>query len=287
LAGVPHIVHTVHGPTFAETLHPVKKAAYRGLERICGSVTDYFVFVGEELKQEYKRSRVCTEKNAVVIRSGRPKSDYDIADALTSEQIATLRNSFCDDRNVFLLGYVARLVPSKNQAAAIRMLALVRAGGVNAYLVLIGEAHLAEEKNYAFDLRRMCRELGVEPYVHFTGYRPDVLLCMKAMNVLILTSRYEGLPNVAIEAGIVFRPMVSFDVSGVHEVVEDGVTGYIVGQGDIEGMAHRVAGLALDKKKAEAMGVKARKKIEGLYDLDVMVGEKLTLYENIIHNIIQ
>jgi glycosyltransferase involved in cell wall biosynthesis len=101
------------------------------------------------------------------------------------------------------------------------------------------------------------------------------------MDVIILTSRYEGLPNVAVEAGIVSRPMVAFDVSGVKEVIDEGLTGYVLRQGDLEGMADKVNYLAQHQDEAEAMGNRARKTIEGLYDLDVMIREKLNFYETI------
>jgi len=281
LAMVPYVVHTVHGPTFASNLHLTKRTFYRSLERFCSHFTDYFVFVGEELRSEYVRCGVGTEDSSVVIRTGRPTSDFDNMDKVAPEEISRLRVELGGTESAFLIGCIGRLVPSKAQDKAIKVLSLVREKGVDAHLILVGTGLLGEEKEYESELRKLASHLGLSDYVHFAGFRTDVLICMKAMDVLVMTSKYEGLPNIAVEAGIVRRPLVAFDVCGIHEVIRDSVTGYILEQDDIAGMADRLSILAKNSD-AVSLGEKARGRVKALYNIDRTVMEKMEFYEKIL-----
>ena len=282
LAKIPIIIHTVHGPTFPSGIHPIKRYVYRFLERFCSKFTHKFVFVGEEIRDEYVRNKICPTEKTVVIRSGRPQSDFSAADKITQDEIKSVRKSFSDEQGVFLIGYVARLVPSKAQDVAIRILKEIREKGVDGHLVLIGEGHLPEEKKYETLLKRLIIELNLSKYVHFTGYQYNVFLYMKVMDVLILPSRYEGLPNIAIEAGIVGKPMVSYDVCGIHEVIRNNITGYIVKQGDYQNMAEKLIFLAQNSEIARAMGKSAQFEIRELYNMDKMLKDKLKFYESFL-----
>lgn len=281
LSGAPLIVHTVHGPSFPEGIHPLKRQLYQLLERLCGRFTDAFVFVGEELREEYLSERICQRKDTLVIRTGRPQCDFQRADCITEEECRQVRAQWIENGKGFLIGYVARLVPSKNQDVAIRVLKMVRDYGVDAHLVLIGEAHLHEEKKYKSSLQQLTGELQLDDYVHYTGYQINVFPYIKAMDALILPSKYEGLPNVAVEAAIVGRPLVAFDVCGIHEVVQDCTSGYIVKQGAVDEMADRLIYLSQHPDLAHQLGEKAQQHIRDLFNSQRMVAEKICFYRQL------
>ena len=279
-AKVPHIVTTVHGPTFSENINSVKRLIYRFLERICGKFTDWFIFVGRELRDEYIKNRICPIRKTKIIQSGRPESDFALADKFSREEIELVRKKFSTDKKGFLIGYIGRLVPSKAQDMAIQALKIVRDQGIDGYLVLIGEGHLPEEKRYEDLLRRLTEKLNIGRYVYFLGYQNDVLFYMKAMDVLVLTSKYEGLPNIAVEAGIVGKPLVAFKVCGISEIIQNDETGYIVEQGNIKAMAERLIFLAKNPMVSEEMGHKANLQVRNLYTMERMIEEEVRFYES-------
>jgi glycosyltransferase involved in cell wall biosynthesis len=205
-----------------------------------------------------------------------------LADKFSQEEIQLVRKKFSNNKNGFLIGYTGRLVPSKAQDMAIQALKIVRDQGVDGFLVFIGEGYLTEEKRYEALLRRLTEKLNIGRYVYFLGYQNDVLSYMKAMNVLVLTSKYEGLPNIAVEAGIVGRPLVAFKVCGISEVIENEETGYIVEQGNVKAMAERLIFLAKNPTVTEDMGHKANLKVRNLYTMERMIEEKLRFYESIL-----
>lgn len=95
--------------------------------------------------------------------------------------------------------------------------------------------------------------------VELLGERDDVPELLAAADVLLLTSRPpEGMPGVLIEAGLAGIPAVSTDVPGAGEVIEDGVTGFIVGVDDSRGMADALERLIADRDVRLSMGDSAR-----------------------------
>lgn len=97
--------------------------------------------------------------------------------------------------------------------------------------------------------------------VELVGAVADVKPHLLWADVLVLTSVTEGLPGVILEAAAHGLPVVSFDVGGVPEAVEDGITGFVVPRGDIEGVADRLDILANDPDLRREMGAAGREKM--------------------------
>jgi len=282
MSGVPYIIHTVHGPVFSKNIPFVKRYTYRFLERLCGKFTDYCIFVGQELRNQYIESKVFPVEKTAVIKSECSQFNFTLTDKITQEEIRFIRNKFSYNQDNYLIGYVARLVPSKAQDVAVNILKKLRDKGVNGHLVFIGEAHLREEKRYENILRKLVKKLNLNEYVHFVGYQPNVFHYMKAMDVLISTSKYEGLPNVAVEAGIVKKPLVTFEVCGVAEIIRNNQTGYIIKQGDTENMTEKLIYLARHPEVAKNMGERAYLEVSRLYRNEAMIEKQLLIYESIL-----
>ena len=281
LCGVPLILHTVHGPTFPKSIGRGPALIYRSMEKLAALFTDKFVFVGEELKQEFIDAGAAVEDRSVIILTGRPDAELAAAEARPPSERAAYRAEWDTPSDAFALACVGRLVPSKDQKRAIDALVMLRERGVNAVLWLIGEAHVPKEQAYRIELIEHAKKLGVEEHVRFTGYQADVLGCMAAAEVVIMTSKYEGLPNVAVEAGIAARPFVALRVSGLAETIIEGGTGHVVDQDDVAGLVDRLEALARDPEAVQRMGEAARAHIRGSRSAEVMVATKLKLYEEL------
>lgn len=281
-ADVPMIVHTVHGPTFPPTLPPHKRLVYRWAEWMTGKVTGTFVFVGEELRQDYIRSGVCSAENSTTIRTGRTDRELETIANLTAEEKAGLRSSLMPSRpHRFMVACVGRIVPSKAQDHAIRVIHALRNRGIDAGLVIVGEGLLKEEKSCEQRLKQLVSALALEKHVEFTGHRADCLQIMSAVDAILHTSRYEGLPNVLVEAALTAKPVVTYAVSGAREVIRDGRTGFIVPQGSIAGAVEKLFLLAADPKMAAAMGRMAFASICAEYRESVMIRKELALYRQL------
>lgn len=117
------------------------------------------------------------------------------------------------------LGYVGRLAPRKGVDVAIRALALLRAGGREVTLDLVGAVFPGYEW-YESELRDLVAELGLTPAVTFHGFRPDAAAYLPCFDAVLVPSRLpESFGNVAVEAALAARPVVVTDLGGLPEAV--------------------------------------------------------------------
>ncbi len=282
LARVPVRLHTVHGPTFPPVLPKGKQLAFKSMEKICSRLTDHFIFVGEELRQDYINAGICRNGRTSVIRTGRPQEEFAEVDAIPAEQLAAIRRSITTSSGDFLISVVSRLAPMKKVEEAIKILHLLRQRGIQAHMAIAGAPDPPQETRYWDFLRHLTASLALDPFVHFVGFREDILPFMKAMDALLLTSSYEGLPNVVVEAGIVGRPIVVYEVCGLRELIIDGETGYVVPQGDVQSAAEKLMYLANNPLFCSDMGHKASLAMRQTFNLEKMLQEKIELYKDIL-----
>lgn len=158
---------------------------------------------------------------------------------------------------------VGRLEPQKAHDVALHAVARLVREGRSLHLLIVGEgAQLA-----ALEELRGC--LGLEGHVTFLGYRNDVDALMRAADGLLLASRWEGLPNVILEALVAGLPVVATDVGGVRELVEDGVSGLVVPPDDPAALATAIVRLTeAPPEERQAFVAAGRARVLARYALD-------------------
>jgi glycosyltransferase involved in cell wall biosynthesis len=167
---------------------------------------------------------------------------------------AALRSELGVAPETALIGLVGHLIEQKRPDRALDVLAGVHARGEPAHLVVAGTGPLRER----FESDASARGLGA--YVHLLGERRDVDVVLGGIQVLVSTSRAEGVPGVLIEALMAGCPVVAMRVGGVAEVVEDHSTGFLVDADDVTAMAERVVDLLRDDDLRERMGAEGRRR---------------------------
>jgi len=279
-----HIVHTVHGPTFPKTIHPIKRLVFWVTEMITASVTDTFIFVGEELRQSFIDAKVCNSENSFVINTARDDSQISY-ESLGCDEKIHLQNGITSDKTVDkkLISCVARLVPGKQQDHAIQVLyKLHQKGFTNTHLVLIGKALVESEIQFEYHLKELVHTLKLDNFVHFLGHRNDVLEIMDVSDVVILPSKYEGLPNVVVEAVLSGTPVVSYNVSGVDEILGKLFGKLVVPQGDIKGMTNVIVSLFESSDDLFEEYAKLKEVIRKRFSNKVMLERKMKFYEEFV-----
>jgi glycosyltransferase involved in cell wall biosynthesis len=164
---------------------------------------------------------------------------------------------------------VGRLVPKKGLSHLIEAMALLKARGLRAELTIIGDG---PERGA---LRALATRRGVAEHVRFAGAlgHAQVLATMARSHALVAPSvrdrsgDVDGIPNVVLEAMACARPVVGSDLSGIPEVVEDGVTGLLVPAGDPEHLARALGLLSQDPALRQRLGRAARELIEARFDV--------------------
>jgi glycosyltransferase involved in cell wall biosynthesis len=131
-------------------------------------------------------------------------------------------------------------------------------------------------------LETQAKQLGLRGRVIFTGVRKDVVNFLEELNVLVLPSYWEGLPNVLIEALSCGCPVVATRVGGVPELIEDEQTGLLVDAGDVNGLTIAIKRMLLDKSLQEHCIDQGKKMIATKTSLAQMVNTTQEIYTSIV-----
>jgi len=135
------------------------------------------------------------------------------------------------ERSRPVVGFVGRLAPQKGPDLLVEAMALLRAAGVEASCVVVGEGEARPA------LAAQVARHGLGGCVTLAGYRPDIPPVLAALDVLVLPSRYEGLPYTLLEAMAAGCAVVASDVGGNRDLLVDGETGLLVPAGDAPALA--------------------------------------------------
>ena len=177
----------------------------------------------------------------------------------------------------FLWLAVGRLEEQKDYSNLLQAFKIIIQDGHEAQLRVAGQGPLLE------NLQRQSINLGISGRVVFLGLRRDIPSLLDAADGFVLSSAWEGLPNVVMEAMAAAKPVVATSVGGVPELVQEGVNGYIVPPGDSEALAvAMVKMMALPEADRWAMGRAGRAHIEANYSLERVVDQWEELYRQLL-----
>ena len=190
---------------------------------------------------------------------------------------ARLRLGLTEDEIVF--GTVGRLAITKGQSYLIDAFAQVRKKITHARLVIIGDGPLFR------DLEKKAADLGVSPWILFTGYRNDVLELLRAFDIFVLPSLAEGLSIALLEAMASGLPVIASNVGGIPEVFGNCDCGKLVHPKDINALASAMVEFgSLDNDIKTILGEHGRKRIEEEFTTDVMISRLIEIYESVLNN---
>jgi glycosyltransferase involved in cell wall biosynthesis len=271
LAGVPIVIHTVHGYAFNQYHSAFERQVYRWLEWLCGRLTDHIIVISRPLLERTLRNRIASSPRLSVIHSG-----IDVQQYAGERDHRAARQIVGAPANARVLGCVARLVEGKGHDDLLRAFALVHAQRPDTHLVLVGDGPLRSE------LEQQARDSGIAGAVTFLGLRRDVPQLLPAFDVFILMSLWEGMGRVLLEAMASGCPVVATRVDGIIDLVEDGANGILVEPRDAEGAAAALVRL-LDDPALHARLVESGRRFVGeQYSAERMCADILALYERLL-----
>ena len=264
----PARVYTVHSLAEKDiglrTSPMVRALAFR--YRIGGVVP---VAIAEEVRVSIQK--VYGYTNPPLIPNGIPTDEY----APDPDKRVQWRQAHGIEPHATVLTHVGRFAPPKNHALLVEAFAQVRSDAP-LYLLLVGAGELEDA------VREQVAGLGLESRVRFLGIRADVADILRASDVFVLSSRWEGNPLSVMEAMAAGLPVVSTAVGGVPELVRDRETGLLVPSEDAEALTRAVQALVDDPVRRQAMGEAARQHAVAHFDIRHTVREYEQLYESLL-----
>jgi glycosyltransferase involved in cell wall biosynthesis len=178
-----------------------------------------------------------------------------------------------------VIGSVGCLAPRKDYATLLEALAELQARGRAFRAMLVGDG---PERT---TLESRARALGLEGRIEFLGEREDVENLLACMDVFVLSSREEGIPNALLEAMAAGCPAVATAVGGTPEVLEPGVTGWLVPPGSPRALADALGQVLDDPEEASRRGTAARRRVEDSMSIDAMARRHEEFYQRALQDL--
>jgi glycosyltransferase involved in cell wall biosynthesis len=272
-AGVASVTHTVHGFAASATTSKLKKVFYFGLEWLGARFCDALICLKQADLDFARRWLRVPASRLQLIPNGIATDEYQPLDA--DVRASVRRDVFGLTDETFAVGMVGRLSQQKNPLCFVQAADAVLAKGVNAKFFLIGDGELKDAVNAEIRRRGRAKEIVV------LGWRYDVPQLIGALDLFVLTSRWEGLSLAILEALACCVAVVASDIPGNKEVIDEGVNGLLSPSEDPAGFARQIQKLLSHNALREAYGRAGRRKITTDYRLDAGVDRVVRLYSRI------
>lgn len=273
LAGIRVRIHTYHGFGFHDGQPWWLRRLLIWLERWTIRTTTHFLAVSRRTLRIGEEERVLDPERAECLPSG---VEIDRLARIPRQRLRLIEEIQAEE-NCLLVGMVACLKPQKAPVDFVRMAARVLLEVPEARFLLVGDGILRAEV-----AGRICRE-GLQGRVYLLGWRREIPELIAGLDLLVLTSLWEGLPRVFAEARAMGVPIAATRVGGAEEAVVDGRSGILVEPGDVEGMARRVIHVLRDRDLRRRMAERAKEGLER-FDIRSMVRRQEELYRELLED---
>jgi glycosyltransferase involved in cell wall biosynthesis len=267
LAGVPIIFHTYHGFGFNDFQKRIVRTFYIWLERITGKMTTQTVVVSYATGQRAEASRIVRKGDWMLCRASIPLDEF----MQPGSRRTKLREWKIPEDKV-IVGMIACFKPQKSPVDFIEVAARVLKETDRAHFVMVGDGELRP----AIEAR--IHELGIASQVTLLGWQQDMPQVYRNLDIVMLTSLWEGLPCVFFEAMACELPIVATDVDGARDAIVDGSNGFLHPPRDIEGMANSTLKLIQNPSLRESMGRQGKSRVME-FDINTSVATLEAAYQ--------
>lgn len=197
------------------------------LDKILSLPASRIIAVSESVKQFISKYEYISPSRIKVIYHG-----VDIRRFTKTSRTGHLRSHLGITKNDFIIGIVGRITKQKGHEYLFRAVSAIKQSIPNIVVLVIGTGELQQK------LVDLCQKLEIVKHVKFLGHRRDMPELYRVMNVLCLPSIYEGLGLVLVEAMLCNTLTIGSKIHGITEIIEDGVTGFLVPLKDTKSIGH-------------------------------------------------
>lgn len=247
---------------------------YRWMDLLLMKRFDRLIAVSESTKEEMIRAGVPDDlitmiHNGIDTRVWNPDGFHPTA----------FRREVGVPDDCLVIGYVGRIMPEKDLHTWLRAAAIVHKRIPEARFLIVGEGR---EGTTLEELTALTTQLGLSGRVLFPGYRRHLQPVYAALDLFVLSSRREGLPNSLLEAMAMSLPVVTTDVAGAKELVVHEETGLVVPQGRPRELAGAMLQILSDDSVRVRMREAGRQRVEKNFSFSLRLHRIEQLYEDVI-----
>ena len=268
-AGVPVIIHHIHGPSFGPFQGRLANWLFTAAERYAARATTHFVCSAQAMTRRYLAAGIGRPEMYTRVFSG-----FRIDPFVNATNDLELRRSLGFGADQFVIGKIARLAPLKGHEDLLKAFQALLPGCPQARLLLVGDGPQGAE------IRQLARRFGLMEKVVFTGLVPplEVARYVGIMDCLAHLSSREALSRALPQALAGGKPVVSYDFDGADEVCLEGQTGFLVRTGDVAGVVRALQELAGKPDLRRQLGQQGQSFVQQHFKVEKMVDDLYELY---------
>lgn len=271
-AGVPLIIHHIHGPSFGNFQGALANFIFTGAERHAAKVTDHFFCSASAMTKRYLAAGIGQPAMFTRIFSG-----FDLQPFVHATNDLALRHQLGLDASHFIIGKIARIFRLKGHADLLTAFAKILPQVPHARLLFVGDGALRGE------LEKQIHTLGLTRKVIFTGLiRPaEVARYVGIMDCLAHLSYREALSRALPQALAAGKPVVAYDFDGADEICLENQTGFVVRTGDPAAAAEKLLLLARNPTLREQFGQRGAQFVQENFSIEKMVADQYAVYQQL------
>ena len=271
-AGVPIIVHHIHGPSFGNYQGALANKVFTAAEKYAARVTDHFFCSASAMTKLYLAAGIGKPSMFTRIFSG-----FDLQPFLEAQNDLALRKKLGLAENHFVIGKIGRIFKLKGHADLLAAFAKILPKIPHARLLFVGDGSLRGE------IENQIRALGLDGKVIFTGLVApgEVARHVGIMDCLAHLSYREALSRALPQALAAGKPVVAYDFDGADEVCLENETGFIVRTGDTGAAAEKLSLLANDPALRKQFGERGQTFVKDNFSVEKMVDDQYAVYQKL------
>ncbi len=234
------------------------------------SCAERVICVSEGVKKSFIRAGVDARK-CIVIHNGIDSESRAMRDPID------IKREFGLSENGVMIGTVGSLVKRKRIHLLLEAVAFLKNSMVDDIsCVIVGDGPERDS------LEAHAQRLGVRENCFFTGFSDDPLSYINTMDVFVLSSAKEGLPRVIMEAMLLAKPVIAFDITGPSELVDSNKTGILLREGGSAAIAEAVKKLITDDKTRTSMGDGGRRRVLEEFSMEQYISGVVSVFEEVL-----
>ncbi len=271
-AGVPVIIHHIHGPSFGPFQGALANFIFTAAERRAAQVTDHFFGSAGAMARRYLAAGIGRPEMFTRIFSG-----FRLEPFLNATNDPALRQQLGFEAHHFIIGKIGRIFRLKGHADLLAAFAKVLPQVPEARLLFVGDGALRGE------LENQIRVLGLGGKVRFTGLVPpgEVARYVGIMDCLAHLSYREALSRALPQALAAGKPVIAYDFDGADEVCLENETGFVIRTGDTEAAAEKLVLFARNPELRGKFGRAGSAFVRENFSIEKMVADQYAVYRKL------
>lgn len=283
-AGVPLIVGTITGmgSLFSEDncTNKILRIFYKLGQKAACEVSDITIFQNADDMKFFTANKMIPSSKAALIKGSGVDVYTFSPDRIRQSDLEQLEVELGSPNHEVKVFLISRLLKHKGIKEYLEASRIVMESHRNVGFYLVGPA---DKSMYAFPLETINEYKDTVSYI---GPRNDIPEILSLADIVVLPSYYrEGIPRILLEAACLGKPIVTTDVPGCKEVVEDGVNGYLVPHKNPTALASAIEKLFLDEDLRTKMGQIGREKVINEFSLEIVYRDTLKIYQDLLHTV--